>query len=124
MPRPVFRRLEPTVHTTAPADQTQLVTQLRWSAVPIAPRAERMSSKTQAQLPQSPYCPAEAAMAELKKSSYPEVRHIQCELRRDELRLFGEVPTYFHKQVAQQSVYKWRGSKAQIVNHVTVRPAK
>ena len=80
-----------------------------------------MSSNWQTPQRNAPDTLAQAAMAELKKSSYLEVRQIQCEQRNGELRLFGEVPTYFHKQVAQESVFKWRGNESQIVNHVTVR---
>jgi hypothetical protein len=43
----------------------------------------------------------EIAQGVLRCSPYAELRHVVCSLRDDVLRLDGEVPTYFHKQMAQ-----------------------
>ena len=63
-------------------------------------------------------------MAELRRSSYPEIRRVVCEVRDNVLRLSGDVPTYFHKQVAQASVMGQLNGSPRIENHLKVELPK
>jgi hypothetical protein len=69
---------------------------------------------------ETPHPLAAQATAELKKSSYREIRRVVCEARDDVLRLTGSVPTYFHKQVAQQSLIKMVAGARRIENRLQV----
>jgi CheY-like chemotaxis protein len=60
------------------------------------------------------------AAAILKKSSYAELRCIDCEAYGDVLTLSGSVPTYFHKQLAQASLMNWLGGNIKIENNLAV----
>jgi hypothetical protein len=60
------------------------------------------------------------ATDELRKSSYPELRNVVCEVRDNVVRLRGSVPTYFHKQVAQASLMKRITGSPRIENHLKV----
>jgi hypothetical protein len=63
------------------------------------------------------------AKDELRKSSYPEIRKVICEVRDNVVRLRGSVPTYFHKQVAQASLMKRISCGPRIENHLKVAGA-
>jgi hypothetical protein len=60
------------------------------------------------------------AVAELNKSTYPEIRGVVCEAHNNVLKLSGNVPTYFHKQIAQASLIRRLPGRPRIENHLTV----
>lgn len=63
---------------------------------------------------------AEAANECLRNSPYRPLRRILCECQGDVLRLTGSLPSYYHKQLAQQAVACVQGV-SQVVNEIEVR---
>jgi osmotically-inducible protein OsmY len=61
----------------------------------------------------------EAARRRLNKSPYATVRSVSCEYDGGMLRLRGRVPTFYHKQLAQEAVADLRGV-LQVVNQTEV----
>jgi osmotically-inducible protein OsmY len=62
---------------------------------------------------------ADAATERLHASPYLLLRKVTCNCDEGLLVLTGSVPTYFHKQLAQQSVFGIKGVK-QVVNQIDV----
>ncbi len=62
---------------------------------------------------------AEAAQKRLQRSPYPSIRNVLCRCDEGVLLLYGTLPTYYHKQVAQESVACLDGV-AQVVNDIVV----
>lgn len=60
-----------------------------------------------------------AARAALSASPYRAVRGVQCTLDRDRLRLQGRLGSYFHKQLAQETVAHLPGVTG-VINAVEV----
>ena len=63
---------------------------------------------------------ARAAQRRLMASAYAGLRSVRCEYRRGALILNGRVSTYFHKQLAQETVRSLPGV-TKIVNQISVR---
>ncbi len=61
----------------------------------------------------------EAAIAVLAKSSIRELRHLQVEGNANQLQLSGEVRSFYHKQLAQETV-RSVAAGMQVVNRVHV----
>jgi hypothetical protein len=59
-------------------------------------------------------------MAELRQTSYPELKRIHCEVHGDVLRLTGNVSSFFHKQVAQESLLTRFHGQLRIENELRV----
>ncbi len=55
----------------------------------------------------------------LRRSPYPAVRRVSCEYCEGVLVLRGRLPSYYHKQVAQEAVARLEGVTG-IVNEVEV----
>lgn len=62
----------------------------------------------------------QAVMIRLRSSPYPVLRILTCEFRRGHLIVYGTVPTYYMKQMAQETVRPVAGVK-KITNHVSVQ---
>ena len=62
-------------------------------------------------------------MAELEQTSYPELKRIHCEVHGDVLRMTGSVSSFFHKQVAQESLLNRFRGQLRIENELEVRRA-
>ncbi len=62
----------------------------------------------------------EAAQRRLRSSLYRDLHGLTCQYDRGELVLLGEVPNFFHKQLAQTAVAGIEGVR-QIVNATEVR---
>lgn len=60
-----------------------------------------------------------AARQRLAKTGYPVLKNIECSVSDERIVLRGEVPSYYHKQLAQETVRKTSHEK-QIVNHIEV----
>ena len=63
---------------------------------------------------------ASAASAELAKSSVHELRQIRVDETEDEIQLYGIVRSFYHKQLAQETVRPLAEGR-QVVNHVDVQ---
>jgi len=63
---------------------------------------------------------AAIAMAELEQTSYAELKRIHCEVHGDVLRLSGCVSSFFHKQVAQESLLTRFRGQLRIENELSV----
>mgnify|MGYP001817592390 CR=1 FL=1 len=61
-----------------------------------------------------------AATAMLAQSSVPELRTLRVDEESNELQLRGKVRSFYHKQLAQEAVFRVAG-ELQVVNHVDVR---
>jgi osmotically-inducible protein OsmY len=61
-----------------------------------------------------------AARWRLEASAYAALRTVRCKFQQGKLVLNGRVPTYFHKQLAQEAIRSLPGV-TEIVNHVSVR---
>jgi osmotically-inducible protein OsmY len=61
----------------------------------------------------------ESARTSLVKSSYPSIRQLECRYVEGVMHLEGEVPNFFHKQLAQETVRKVAGVR-QINNRIDV----
>ena len=61
-----------------------------------------------------------AAQWRLEASAYAALRTVRCKFRQGRLVLNGRVPTYFHKQIAQEAIRALPGV-IEIVNHISVR---
>src|SRR5687768_17227932 len=61
----------------------------------------------------------EAARIRLQLSPYRAIRRCSCSFRDGELRLFGQVPTYHYKQLAQVALVGLAGVRA-VVNNINV----
>jgi osmotically-inducible protein OsmY len=61
-----------------------------------------------------------AALWRLETSAYAALQNVKCQFRQGTLLLIGDVPTYYHKQVAQEAVRTVPGI-AEIVNNISVR---
>ena len=61
-----------------------------------------------------------AAQWRLEASAYAALKTVRCRFRQGALVLNGCVPTYFHKQVAQEAIRAVPGI-TEIVNHISVR---
>ena len=57
----------------------------------------------------------------LEASAYVALRRVKCQFRRGVLLLSGRVPTYYHKQLAQETIRSLPGVSA-IVNEISVSP--
>ncbi len=66
--------------------------------------------------PQSVEC---AAQLRLAKTGYQTLRSVECSFHDGRIILRGEVPSYFHKQLAQESMRN-APHVTQIVNHIEV----
>jgi len=62
-----------------------------------------------------------AARARLAKTGYQNLRSVDCAFHDGRITLRGEVPSYYHKQLAQESVRN-APHITQIVNHIEVVP--
>lgn len=62
-----------------------------------------------------------AAQQRLKSCGYEALKHIACHFRRGTMILRGTVPTYYHKQVAQETVRDLRDVDV-VVNDISVSP--
>lgn len=62
---------------------------------------------------------AEAAQRRLQRSPYASIKNVLCRCDEGTLLLYGTLPTYYHKQVAQESVAKLDGV-VQVVNNIVV----
>jgi osmotically-inducible protein OsmY len=60
-----------------------------------------------------------AATSRLERTAYGALKAVKCRFRQGTLLLNGSVPTYFHKQLAQESVRGLRGV-TEIKNQVCV----
>ena len=60
-----------------------------------------------------------AAQLRLAKTGYQTLRSVECSFRDGRIILRGEVPSYYHKQLAQESVRN-APHVTQIVNHIEV----
>ena len=60
------------------------------------------------------------AMAQLRRSPYPALRQVSCELRDGVLTLTGRVPNYFQKQMAQSVLMHCLEGLAVIDNQLDV----
>lgn len=63
----------------------------------------------------------QAARARLRNSPYAIVRSVSCEYEGGMLRLQGRLPTFYHKQMAQEAVAGLHGV-LQVVNQTEVPP--
>jgi osmotically-inducible protein OsmY len=61
-----------------------------------------------------------AAQWRLEASAYAALRTVKCRFRQGMLVLKGSVPTYFHKQLAQEAIRAIPGV-TEIVNDISVR---
>lgn len=61
----------------------------------------------------------EAATAVLAESSVPELRRLRVDENSNQLRLYGKVRSFYHKQLAQEAVLPLAG-QMQVVNDVDV----
>jgi hypothetical protein len=61
-----------------------------------------------------------AAQWRLEASAYAALKAVRCRFRQGALVLNGRVPTYFHKQLAQEAIRTAPGV-TEIVNHISVR---
>jgi hypothetical protein len=61
----------------------------------------------------------EAARVRLAKTGYPVLKTVECSFRDGRIILHGQVPSYYHKQLAQAAL---RDAKHidQVVNHLEV----
>lgn len=66
---------------------------------------------------------AQAVLSRLRSSPYRVLRSLTCEFRSGELHLQGIVPTYYMKQMAQETIRSVSGMK-KIINRVTVLPCE
>lgn len=64
---------------------------------------------------------ANAALAVLAQSSVAELRRIRVDGKENELQLSGRVRSFYHKQLAQETV-RTVAAGMQVVNHVDVTP--
>lgn len=64
---------------------------------------------------------ANAALAVLAQSSVAELRKIRVDGRENELQLSGRVRSFYHKQLAQETV-RPVAAGMQVVNQVDVQP--
>jgi len=64
---------------------------------------------------------ADAASAVLARSSISELRQLRVDGKENELQLRGRVRSFYHKQLAQETVRTVAGGM-QVVNHVAVTP--
>jgi osmotically-inducible protein OsmY len=62
---------------------------------------------------------AEAATERLRSSPYAALKSVLCESEHDILYLRGRLPSFYHKQLAQEAVAKVRGV-TQVVNEIEV----
>jgi osmotically-inducible protein OsmY len=68
-------------------------------------------------------CPiTREAFARLRRSAYAPVRRVSCAFDQGVLVLFGQLQTYFHKQLAQEAVSGLVGVR-QVRNEIQVEPA-
>ena len=61
----------------------------------------------------------QAARLRLAKTGYQTLRSVECSFRDGRIVLRGEVPSYYHKQLAQESLRN-APHVTQIVNHIEV----
>ena len=61
-----------------------------------------------------------AAKSRLESSAYVALKVVECRFRHGTLLLNGDVPTYFHKQLAQEAIRALPGVR-RIANHISVR---
>lgn len=61
----------------------------------------------------------ETAHRQLRESPYPAVRRVLCRFDRGTLVLRGNVPSFHHKQIAQEAV-AGLGAEASVVNEIEV----
>jgi osmotically-inducible protein OsmY len=66
-----------------------------------------------------PYEITEAARARLRTSPYATVRRVSCEYADGVLFLRGPVPSFYHKQLAQETVSRLRGV-SEVINETVV----
>lgn len=62
---------------------------------------------------------AEMANERLRSNPYPPIRRLTCACEDDCLILLGQVQTYYHKQVAQETVAQVNGVR-QVINRIEV----
>jgi osmotically-inducible protein OsmY len=68
-------------------------------------------------------CPiTREAVARLRRSAYAPVRRVLCAYENGVLTLFGQLQSYFHKQLAQEAVADLAGVRA-IRNEIEVEQA-
>lgn len=60
-----------------------------------------------------------AAKSRLARTGYPKLKAIECSFRDGTMVLRGQVPTYFHKQVAQEALRSVAQVK-QVINNIEV----
>lgn len=61
----------------------------------------------------------ELARERFRKSAHPALRTVSCEFEKGVLRLRGQLSSFYHKQLAQETVANLSGV-TQVVNDVTV----
>jgi hypothetical protein len=59
----------------------------------------------------------------LRQSTYPDVRRLRVQVSEDTVILSGIVPSFFLKQIAQESLRSCLGGR-RLINKVVVVPAK
>lgn len=62
---------------------------------------------------------ADAALAVLAESSISELRFLRVDEQENEIRLSGQVRSYYHKQIAQETIRNVAAGR-QVVNEVSV----
>jgi osmotically-inducible protein OsmY len=60
-----------------------------------------------------------AAQRRLEASTYAALKRVRCRFRQGKLQLNGRVPTYFHKQLAQEALRTLPGV-TKLVNNISV----
>ncbi len=81
-----------------------------------------MSNPTIYNTPVRPHKIAEAASDRLRNSPYRALRGISCECDQGVLLLRGHLPSFYYKQLAQETVARVKGV-SQVVNEIKVGSA-
>ena len=78
-----------------------------------------MSTATEHTDQNHPHSVERAARLRLARTAYQTLRSVECSFRDGRIVLRGEVPSYYHKQLAQESMRN-APHVTQIVNHIEV----
>jgi hypothetical protein len=60
-----------------------------------------------------------AARVRLAKTGYPALKTVECSFRNGRMILRGQVPSYYHKQLAQEAL-RYATHVNQVINHLEV----
>jgi hypothetical protein len=80
-----------------------------------------MPQSSEALAPECPTTIEKAAHKRLDKTGYRSLSAVRCRFHDGTLTLKGKVPSYYHKQIAQEAIRKVGNFKA-IVNDIDVWP--